>query len=256
MGNIIVIFLKWILNNFFDTELDDIDINFNMGFDTLANHTLMIEKSIGLNGSTFNPEAILNYIMGFAVVLIVLKFLKKGFDTWIAWTDDPSSDPLQLTTNFVKALVCALTFPILYGWLVDVIEDLTTGIMNVMGIGGMTSLSDTLRSMIDTAGFTMIIFIPLACVGIIDANGGVFSGYVNKLFQIVLSVTVQVVLCKLSLSFMIGGHLIWAIVFAITAVNSPRILQELIYNPGGGGGGGITQTYYIAQMIKGLAKKG
>ena len=167
---------------------------------------------------------------------------------------------------------------------VDVIEDLTTGIMNVMGIGGMTSLSDTLRSMIDTAGFTMIIFIliylvliimlymkflmrgaeifivrmgfPLACVGIIDANGGVFSGYVNKLFQIVLSVTVQVVLCKLSLSFMIGGHLIWAIVFAITAVNSPRILQELIYNPGGGGGGGITQTYYIAQMIKGLAKKG
>ena len=98
--------------------------------------------------------------------------------------------------------------------------------------------------------------ISLACVGIIDANGGVFSGYVNKLFQIVLSVTVQVVLCKLSLSFMIGGHLIWAIVFAITAVNSPRILQELIYNPGGGGGGGITQTYYIAQMIKGLAKKG
>ena len=41
MGNIIVIFLKWILNNFFDTELDDIDINFNMGFDTLANHTLI-----------------------------------------------------------------------------------------------------------------------------------------------------------------------------------------------------------------------
>ena len=44
MGNIIVIFLKWILNNFFDTELDDIDINFNMGFDTLANHTLMLES--------------------------------------------------------------------------------------------------------------------------------------------------------------------------------------------------------------------
>ena len=174
MGNIIVIFLKWILNNFFDTELDDIDINFNMGFDTLANHTLMIEKSIGLNGSTFNPEAILNYIMGFAVVLIVLKFLKKGFDTWIAWTDDPSSDPLQLTTNFVKALVCALTFPILYGWLVDVIEDLTTGIMNVMGIGGMTSLSDTLRSMIDTAGFTMIIFILIYLVLIMEHMEKVF----------------------------------------------------------------------------------
>lgn len=117
MGNIIVIFLKWILNNFFDTELDDIDINFNMGFDTLANHTLMIEKSIGLNGSTFNPEAILNYIMGFAVVLIVLKFLKKGFDTWIAWTDDPSSDPLQLTTNFGQGTCLCLDFPYII-WLV------------------------------------------------------------------------------------------------------------------------------------------
>ena len=91
---------------------------------------------------------------------------------------------------------------------------------------------------------------PLACVGIIDANGGVFSGYVNKLFQIVLSVTVQVVLCKLSLSFMIGGHLIWAIVFAITAVNSPRILQELIYNPGGGGGGAKMEPSAIL-VIKG-----
>lgn len=79
MGNIIVIFLKWILNNFFDTELDDIDINFNMGFDTLANHTLMIEKSIGLNGSTFNPEAILNYIMGFAVRIDSIKVSEKRF---------------------------------------------------------------------------------------------------------------------------------------------------------------------------------
>lgn len=55
---------------------------------------------------------------------------------------------------------------------------------------------------------------------------------------------------------MIGGHLIWAIVFAITAVNSPRILQELIYNPGGGGGGGITQTYYIAANDKRIGEEG
>ena len=35
-----------------------------------------------------------------------------------------------------------------------------------------------------------------------------------------------------------------------------RVVQLDLGLAGGGGGGGITQTYYIAQMIKGLAKKG
>lgn len=95
--------------------------------------------------------------MGFAVVLIVLKFLKKGFDTWIAWTDDPSSDPLQLTTNFGQGTCLCLDFPYII-WLVGrCYRRFNYRNNECNGNCGMTSLSDTLRSMIDTAGFTMII---------------------------------------------------------------------------------------------------
>lgn len=279
MGNIIAVLLRTILLETIGTDIDDLSLSFNMGLDTLASHTLMIEKSVGSQLTAFDPQAILNYITGFAVVLIVLKFLKKGFDTWIAWTDDPTSDPLQLATNFVKALVCALTFPILYEWLVSVVEDFTKGVMDAMNIGDFMNFTEVLGNFINSAGLTLLIFLliyiiliivlyikflmrgaeifiirmgfPLACVGLIDANGGIFTGYLNKLFQAVLSVSVQVALCKLSLVMMIGNHLIWAIVFAITAVKSPKILSELIYTPAGGGGI-ISKAYYAAQMAKSI----
>lgn len=288
MGNILLVFLKGFLEDFLekngllDEFLGGADSAINAAFETLAHHTLMIEKSVGLQIGTFNTEALSSYIMGFAVVLIILKFLKKGFDTWIAWTDDPSSDPIVLTTNLLKALVCALSFPILYGWLVDVVEDLTNGVLTAMSLANITNPTEALTNLIQTATQSSIIFVllyviflvvlyikflmraveifivrmgfSLACVGLLDSNGGVFTGYVNKMFQVVLSVVVQVALSKLSLTLLMGNHLIWAIVFAMVAIKSPQILRELIYTPGGGGGG-LSRAYYASQMIRGLIRK-
>ncbi len=288
MGNILLVFLKSFLGDFlenneiFEELFGAADAGINAAFETLAHHTLMIEKSIGLQLGSFNTEALSSYIMGFAVILIILKFLKKGFDTWIAWTDDPTADPIVLTTNLLKALVCALSFPILYGWLVDVVEDLTNGILTAMSLANITNMSEALVRLVDVATQSSIIFIlvyvillvvlyvkflmraaeifivrmgfPLACVGILDSNGGVFSGYVNKLFQAVLSVTVQVTLAKLSLTLLMANHLIWAIVFAMVAIKSPKLLQELVYTPGGGGGG-LSRAYYASQMIRGLLRR-
>lgn len=288
MGNILLVFLKGFLGDFLEHNemLEDFfgaaDAGINTAFETLAHHTLMIEKSVGLQLGTFNTEALSSYIMGFAVILIILKFLKKGFDTWIAWTDDPTADPIVLTTNLLKALVSALLFPILYGWLVEVVEDLTNGILTAMSLSNITNPAEALDGLLTTATQSSIIFIlvyvillvvlyikflmraveifivrmgfPLACVGMLDSNGGVFSGYVNKLFQAVLSVTVQVTLAKLSLTLLMSEHLIWAIVFAIVAIKSPKLLQELVYTPAGGGGG-IAHAYYASQMVRGLLRR-
>lgn len=288
MGNILLIFLKGLLGDFIENNeifsdiLGGVDNTIDFAFKTLAHHTLLIEKSVGLQLGTFNVEALSSYIMGFAVILIILKFLKKGFDTWIAWTDDPTADPIILTTNLLKALVCALVFPILYGWLVDVIEDLTNGILTAMSLSNITNPSDALMNLVHTATQSSAIFVliyvvllvilyikflmraveifvvrmgfPLACVGILDANGGVFSGYVNKLFQAVLSIVVQIVLAKLSLTMLISNHTIWATVFAIVTIKSPKLLQELIYTPTGGGGG-LAHAYYASQMVRGLLRR-
>lgn len=45
------------------------------------------------------------------VSLMILKFLKKGYEIYVMGTDgDPDMDPLQLVTNFIKAMVVAVGF--------------------------------------------------------------------------------------------------------------------------------------------------
>ncbi len=43
---------------------------------------------------------------------------------------------------------------------------------------------------------------PLACVGLMDADkGGVFKTYIQKLFQVSITIMVQITIAKLALSF-------------------------------------------------------
>lgn len=275
MGNIIANFLMDFIKSI--GEL----VNFNL--EKLVHNTLYIEDSWGLAGDqSFSFDVVMGYIMGFAIVLIILKFLKKGFDAYVAWTDDPSSDPVNLAAGLVKALVVALSFPILYGWITDIIEEFTAGLLNAVGAGSLgTDIVDMISSILVSKGLAVIVAyviyivlyiilyikflmrggellilrlgFPIACVGMIDANGGIFTGYLTKLFQTVLSVTVQVVLARLSLSLMIMNHCIWAIAFMILAIKSPQVLREMIYSPMGGSG--LSTMYYTTNMLRGLIKK-
>ncbi len=288
MGNILLVFLKDLLKDFsdqfFDAQEGVINNALNTTIETLVHNTFYIEESMGFeNGIQFNWNVIMGFVMQFAVVLIIIKFLKKGFDTYVAWTDDPAADPIMLVTNFLKAIVIALSFPILYDLLCSIVEEFTNGLLETLNLGTVgVDIEDVFVNVVDSLGLmNTIIFLiaavlllvlyvkflmragelfilrvgfPLACVGNIDANGGIFSGYVSKLFQTVLSVTVQVVLAKMSITLIMGNHPIWSIVFTILAIKSPNILREMIYTPGGGGGG-IGQVYYAAQMIRGLMKK-
>lgn len=69
---------------------------------------------IGANGFM----DVFSIFSGLGISLIVLKFLKKGFETYILWTEgDADADPLLLLTNFFKALAVAVSFPVLYEWL-------------------------------------------------------------------------------------------------------------------------------------------
>ena len=63
MGNILLVFLKSFLGDFlenneiFEELFGAADAGINAAFETLAHHTLMIEKSIGLQLGSFNTEA-------------------------------------------------------------------------------------------------------------------------------------------------------------------------------------------------------
>ena len=51
-------------------------------------------------------------ILSFAITLIILKFLKKGFDTYILWVEGDIDTPsLTFVTYFARALILAISFP-------------------------------------------------------------------------------------------------------------------------------------------------
>lgn len=245
----------------------------------IALHTERCMVNIGIS----NFENLFAVIINFGITLIILKFLKKGFDIYVLWTDgDAELEPATLLTNFLKAMVVALTFPIMYDWLAEIVEDLTSKLLNILGLGANTGIS-FLESIIPNkspfeiiAYFVFFIFLiilevqfikqglnimiirlglPFACVGFMDANKGVFSPYIQKLFQLTLSVMVQILLVKMGLSLIVKGHLIWGLATQYTAIKTPSFLQDfLIFS----GGGGVTNNVYssvrFAQAVKSIIK--
>ena len=58
-----------------------------------------VDKTLGQYLSTASST-----IYNIGISLMILKFLKKGFEIYVMGTDgDPDMDPLQLVTNFIKA---------------------------------------------------------------------------------------------------------------------------------------------------------
>ena len=87
-------------------------------FESLASMAFYTEKYMTSSKTIINFSEIYVVVFSFGVALIVLKFLKKGFDIYIGWdAGDPDSDPLGLLVNFFRALIIAIGFPVLYSLL-------------------------------------------------------------------------------------------------------------------------------------------
>lgn len=231
-------------------------------------------------------QSLFNILFGFGVSLIVLKFLKKGFETYILWSDgDADEEPIALLTNFFKAMAVAVSFPTLYGWLTDIIENMSNQLLAAIGaataydwaawVSGISSLG--LVTAIFGLIFIIVYFIlyfqflmrgleililrvgiPLACVGLIDNDRGVFKSYLNKFFQSTLAVVVQIALSKLGVGLMMNMHVFWGVACMVLAVKTPKFLQDFLITTGGGGGGAAVNNVYhsvrLVQMAKNLTK--
>ena len=240
-----------------------------------------METLLGTDGIS----EIFEIFFGFGVSLIVLKFLKKGFEQYILWTEgDADSDPLILLTGFFKALAIAVSFPTLYGWLAEIIENLTDQLIKTISNGMETDFTSIITRISSAGLFTAIvslifficlfllylqflsrgleIFIlrvglPLACVGLMDSDNGVFRTYIQKFFQSTLAVLVQIVLAKMGVALMLNTHVFWGLGALLLALRTPRFLQEFIIVSGGHGGGigTVYQSVRLVQIAKGAIRK-
>jgi len=222
-----------------------------------------------------------NVMLGFGVSLIILKFIKKGFDTYVLWNgSDAEEEPYFLVINFVKALAVAICFPVIYGWMARIIIDMSSQILNVIGettgyswaawVNGISSLDivTAIFALIFIICYFMLYFqflmrglemlilrvgIPIACIGLLDNDSGVFKNYIATFFKSMLSVVVQIALAKLGVGLMLNMHVFWGVACMILALRTPRFLSEFVMPTGGGGGNSINNIYHSVRLV-GMAK--
>ncbi|MCL2189168.1 MAG: DUF6102 family protein [Defluviitaleaceae bacterium] len=221
-------------------------------------------------------------MLGFGVSLIILKFIKKGFDTYVLWNgSDAEEEPYFLIINFIKALAVAITFPVIYGWMAIIVTDMTNQILNAIGAGTQYSWSAWVTGIsslgIVTAIFGLIFIItyfmlyfqflmrglemlilrvgiPIACVGLLDNDSGVFKNYLATFFKSMLSVVVQIALAKLGVGLMLNMHVFWGVACMILALRTPRFLAEFVLPTSSGGGAGAINNVYHSVRLFGMAK--
>lgn len=224
-------------------------------------------------------EVLFEILLGFGVSLIILKFLKKGFECYVMWTDgDPDSEPVYLVTRFIQAVAVAVCFPVLYGWLADITTELTDELLSAIG----TSTDYDWVAWVDAVSYEGIVTaifglvfvvcyfilyfqflmrgleimilrigVPVACVGLLDNDKGVFRNYMMKFFQSAFSVVVQIALCKLGVGMMLNMSIFWGIACIVLAIKTPRFLNEFMVPVGGGGV--VTNVYHSVRLV-GMAK--
>lgn len=256
------------------------------GLLSLAEQPFAIEKEM-TNLGIAQFDSIFTMFASIGITLIVVKFLKKGFDMYVLWTDgDADADPLQLVINFVRAMIVALTFTFLYTWFTEIILDITGDILTSIGLfenidgsqfnSWFTGISGGAGQLVLSTitgyviffimyivlyikligiGFEMLILrvgVPLACVGLMDADKGVFKTYIQKFFQVSITIMVQVTMMKLALSLLIAGHSIWGLAGVYFAISTPKFIREfLIFT----GGGGIANNIYSGARLVEMARK-
>lgn len=223
-------------------------------------------------------------LLGFGVSLIILKFLKKGFECYVLWTDgDPDNEPIALVIRFIQAIAIAVCFPVLYGWMADITGNLTDELLAAIGVStnynwnawtkGISTMGlvTAILGLVFVISYFMLYFqflmrgleililrvgLPLACVGLLDNDKGIFKNYVMKFLQSMISVVVQVALCKLGVGLMLnlGGNMniFWGTACIVLAIRTPRFLAEFMV-PSGGGGGVVNNVYHSVRLI-GMAK--
>ena len=246
--------------------------------------TLHADQYMIANSGGSMVEVLFEILLGFGVSLIILKFLKKGFECYVMWTDgDPDSEPTYLIIRFIQAIAVAVCFPVMYGWLAEITQSLTDQLLTAIGnstnydwqawVDGISTLGlvTAIFGLVFVICYFILFFqflmrgleimilrigLPLACVGLLDNDKGVFKTYLNKFFQSTLSVVVQICLCKLGVGMMmnigVNMNIFWGIACLVLAIKTPKFLSEFMV-PAGGGGGVINNMYHSVRLV-GMAK--
>lgn len=237
-------------------------------------------------GSYISAATATMYNVG--ISLMILKFLKKGFEIYVMGTDgDPDMDPLQLVTNFIKALVVAIGFKPIYDLFIGILQEIISSIIknfniyeeviDFSGIGPVNGVLYIIALVIFLVlfiksfmlGINMMLLnigMPLACTGLLDNDKGVFKNYFMAYVKTFLTVLIQVVLMKLGLYLFVStvgiGNIVSgdfnivkagaALACLFGALGTPKLLSEFLVPSGPGGN--VMSKIYAMNMVRSVVR--
>lgn len=192
----------------------------------------------------------------------------------------------------LSGLLMMIAFPLLYEIMVDATLWFAEGIMQKMAISSQLTITQSLlQNLVIIASGTglfqsllcliwaimaIVLFVkmlgrgvellilrlgfPIACLGLIDSDGGLFKGYVQIFFKTMATSVIQICLMSLSLAVVTDVgifNLVLGIAMVGTAFATPTLMQSLLIpgRSGGGFGQKIHSTGMAVGMLRGVIAK-
>ncbi len=216
---------------------------------------------------SINFVTIYNTVYNFAILLLILFFVKKMIETYLMWSNgDPDTSPFTVLVNFLKALIVMIFFGFLYRLFVDVMYEFYKAVL-VAATGSTFEITSNFNTIIQDGSFkssmfnlfgctlVLIVFvqlvllyfqnlargiqililrigIPFACVGLLNADGGVFKGYIKKFIQNAFTVIIQCLLIQFAFMAIGENAFIIGLMFSSTALKVPAMLNEFLISSG------------------------
>lgn len=237
----------------------------NSLFNNMLNLVFFIERELMYipNGSIFlksniDFNQIYNVVFNFATYLLVIVFIAKAIKTYFLMREgDNEQNPLQLVIGMLKAVIIMICFKEIYSIGVGIIGEFLDSILSVIHIQN-TNLSGALLSNIQGGIFTAVaclvllicwlllicqfimkgiellvmrIAIPIASIGLLNSDGGVFPDYLRSFLMTAFTVVIQLALLNISISTLLINKVIYGIAIAVVAVNTPMIMSKYMVKP-------------------------
>lgn len=281
--------LEALLTDFFNDAFPFADIVFQKLIDIVffvENHisdgSIFENTLLQGNRSELFFDTLFKITTGFGIALLMFKFLKKMFDTYILGLDgDPSNSVENIIIGFMKALTIIFCFTWLYEVFVNISTEFIDKILGGVGFVIKPSLMEIFKQVFLGSGIFMLLGllvfficylilvfqfirrglemfilrlgVPLACVGLIDSDKGVFAPYIKLFIQNSLTVVIQLAMIKLGFGIIANGNIFFGIGTMIMGIKTPQFLQQFMIAVGGNGIN-IMTINQTASMISRISK--
>lgn len=211
---------EWFINAFIAPALKELEQITTVMFSwTSFKVAFSIEDTIGISQDVMNALSV--YIAGVAFSLLTAKLVHKLFGIYLISTDgDDTISPFIYAKNYLKGIVIIAGFSLVYPFIVDIAVEFITNILTIIGNSEYatptTYTSPLYLLFMMIYNIFMVIFlinfltcgirllflrltIPLSTVGLIDNDNGIYSIFIKKFTQTIVTIIAQMALVQFSL---------------------------------------------------------